>query len=134
MRRRNTERDDLSAEAQRLRGEIDRLVAALASGVESPTIAAVVGQREKRLNEVRARLEVLAVAPAVLDLEVRRLEKEAHGRLREFQALLTRNVVERSQGARSAVGRAATLRPCADKGRSPLPDFGSGDRWPTLHY
>lgn len=73
-----------------MRGEIDRLVAALASGVESPTIAAVVGQRDKRLGEVRARLEVLAVAPAVLDLEVRRLEKEARTRLRDFQGLLTR--------------------------------------------
>ncbi len=90
----NAERDELEAEAKRLRGELDRLVAALASGLESPTIAAVIGEREKRLTEVRARLEVLAVAPGVLDLEVRRLEKEARARLGDFQELLTRNVVE----------------------------------------
>jgi len=67
----NTERQELEAEAKRLRGEIDRLVAALASGVESTTIATVIGEREKRLNEVRARMEMIAVAPSVLDLEVR---------------------------------------------------------------
>lgn len=33
----NAERDELEAEAKRLRGEIDRLVAALASAIESPT-------------------------------------------------------------------------------------------------
>jgi len=77
-----------------MRGELDRLVAAVASGVESPTIAGVIGEREKRLAEVRARLEVIAVAPSVLDLEVRRLEKEARARLADFQALLGRNVAE----------------------------------------
>ena len=90
----NVERDELEAEAKRLRAELDRLVGALASGIESPTIAATVGQREKRLAEVRARLEVLAVAPGVLELEVRRLEKEARARLSDFRGLLTRNVVE----------------------------------------
>lgn len=90
----NAERDELEAEARRLRGELDRLVAALATGVESPTIAGVIGDREKRLVEVRARLEVIAVAPSVLDLEVRRLEKEARARLADFQGLLGRNVAE----------------------------------------
>jgi site-specific DNA recombinase len=90
----NTEHDELEAEAKRLRGEIDRLVAALASGAESVTIATVIGQREKRLTEVRARMEMIAVAPSVLDLEVRRLEKEARSRLVDFQTLLAGNVTE----------------------------------------
>lgn len=90
----NTERAELEKEAKKLRGEIDRLVAALASGVESTTIANVVAQREKRLNEVKARLEVLAVAPSVLDLEVRRLEKGARKRLGELRDLLETNVAE----------------------------------------
>ena len=90
----NAERDELEAEARRLRSELDRLVEALANGLESPTIGAVIGARERRLTEVRARLQMLAVAPGVLDLEVRRLEKEARARLREFQGLLTRNVIE----------------------------------------
>jgi site-specific DNA recombinase len=90
----HSERDDLEVEARRLRGEIDRLVAALADGVESPTIAGVIGEREKRLAEVQARLGVIAVAPSVLNLEVRRLEKEARARLADFQGLLGRNVAE----------------------------------------
>jgi hypothetical protein len=77
-----------------LRSELDRLVMALASGTDSPTITTAIGGREKRLTEVRARLEVIAVAPSVLDLEVRRLEKEARARLADFQALLTRNVAQ----------------------------------------
>ena len=62
----NAEREELETEAKRLRGEIDGLVGALASGVESPTIAGVIGEREKRLTEVRAHLEVIGVAPALL--------------------------------------------------------------------
>ena len=77
-----------------LRSELDRLVMALASGTDSPTITTAIGGREKRLTEVRARLEVIAVAPSVLDLEVRRLEKEARARLADFQALLSGNVAE----------------------------------------
>jgi site-specific DNA recombinase len=90
----NAEREELETEAKRLRGKIDRLVGALASGVESPTIAGVIGEREKRLAEVRARLEMIAVAPSVLDLEVRRLEREARTRLADLQGLLSRNVME----------------------------------------
>jgi site-specific DNA recombinase len=90
----NAEREELETEAKRLRGELDRLVMALASGVESPTIATAIGEREKRLSEVRARLEVIAVAPSVLDLEVRRLEREARTRLADFQTLLSGNVAE----------------------------------------
>jgi len=88
----NAERDELETESKRLRAEIDRLVGALASGVESATIATVIGQREKRLMEVKARLEVIAIAPSVLDLEVRRLEKEARARLKEFKKILSGNV------------------------------------------
>jgi hypothetical protein len=66
----HAERDELEIEAKRLRGEIDRLVVALTSGIESPTIASVIGERERHVSEVRARLEVISVAPSVLDLEV----------------------------------------------------------------
>ncbi len=43
----SAERGELEAEAKRLRSEIDRLVMALASGVESPTIATVIGARAR---------------------------------------------------------------------------------------
>ena len=49
----------------------------------TPT-ASRISASAKSLVEVRARLEVIAVAPAVLDLEVRRLEKEARTRRADF--------------------------------------------------
>jgi site-specific DNA recombinase len=90
----NAEREALEAEAKRLRTELDRLVMALAAGAESPTIGTAIAEREKRLAEVCARQELVAAAPAVLDLEVRRLEKEARARLGDFQKLLGHNVAE----------------------------------------
>jgi hypothetical protein len=82
------------AEARKLRTEIDRLVEAIANGTASPTMGKAVEQREARLSEVNARLDVLKTAPSVLDLEARRLEKEARRRLGDFQALLGRNPTE----------------------------------------
>ena len=87
----STEKAELESEARKLRTELDRLVTALASGTESPTIAKAVDERERRLTAVRARIEVLASAPSVLDLEVRRLEKEARKRLADLRGLLQRN-------------------------------------------
>jgi site-specific DNA recombinase len=106
----NAERDELEAEAKRLRAEIDRLVMALASGAESPTIASAVNDREKRLSDVRARLEVLQVAPAVLDLEVRRLEREARTRLSDLRGLLGRNVAEGRKTLESLLTGPLTFR------------------------
>jgi len=102
VRKRLTERRDqpgaevaeLEAEARALRGEIDRLVGALASGTESPTVAKAIDERERRLSEVRARLDAVRVAPAVIDLEVRRLEKEGRARLADLRGLFGRNPAE----------------------------------------
>jgi site-specific DNA recombinase len=90
----DTDAADLESEARRLRGEIDRLVGALAAGTESPSIAGAIGEREQRLAEVRARLGVLSAAPSVLGLEVRRLEREARTRLADLRGLLGRSPAE----------------------------------------
>ena len=65
-----------------------------ASGTELPTVAKAIDERERRLSEVRARLDVLAAAPSVIDLEVRRLEKEARAPLADLSGLLGRNPTE----------------------------------------
>lgn len=90
----NTERADLAAEARKLRAEIDRLVAAIAAGTASPTLGKAIEQREARLSEVNARLDVLSTAPGVIDFEVRRLEKEARTRLADLAGLIERNPTE----------------------------------------
>jgi hypothetical protein len=51
----------------------------------------MMGEREKRLTAAEARLAALQTAPAVLDLEVRRMEKEARRRIEEFAKVMTRN-------------------------------------------
>jgi site-specific DNA recombinase len=89
-----TELAELEGEGRRLRAEIDRLVDALAAGTVSPTIARSIDEREKRLSQVQARRDVLRTAPDVLDLEVRRLEREARARLADFRALLERKPTE----------------------------------------
>jgi site-specific DNA recombinase len=106
----NTELADLEAEARRLRSELDRLVNALASGVESPTIAKVIDEKEKRLTEVGARLAVLRAAPSVLDLEVRRLEKEARKRLGDLRGLLGRNPTDARRALEAIFAGPLTLQ------------------------
>ena len=107
----NAEAGELEAEARRLRGELDRLVSALAAGTASPTVAKAIDEREKRLSEVRARLDVLRVAPGVIDLEVRRLEKEARGRLADLRGLLGRNPTEARAALEALLGGPLTFAP-----------------------
>lgn len=90
----DSELTTLEAQVRTLRGELDRLVAALAAGTDSPTIVAAIAEREQRLRELRARIELVKAAPSVIDLEVRRLEKEARRRLGELRGLLGRNPKE----------------------------------------
>jgi site-specific DNA recombinase len=114
----STEAAELEAEARRLRAEIDRLVSALAAGTESPTVANAINQRETRLSQVRGRLDVLSAAPSVLDLEVRRLEKEARARLADLRGLLGRNPAEGRKALEALLAGPLTFAPVdADGGR-----------------
>jgi hypothetical protein len=51
-------------------------------------------KRNARLASLQARLTLLRTAPAALDLEVRRLEKEALVRLKDLRGLLGRSPEE----------------------------------------
>jgi len=65
------------------------------STTEAPTtLVRMMGEREKRLSTLEARLATLRTAPSVLDLEVRRMEREARKRLEDFTALMQRNPQE----------------------------------------
>ena len=88
----DTEAPELEAQAKKLRAEIERLGDAIVSTSEPPgALVRMMGEREKRLAGVEARFAALRTAPAVLDLEVRRMEKEARRRIEEFADLMTWN-------------------------------------------
>ena|SRR6478736_793051 len=88
----NAELPALQTEAERLRGEIGRLVAAIAAGGPQPqAIVEAVAERQERLSGLDARLKAAQAAPGAIDLEVRRLEREARGRIAELRTVLERN-------------------------------------------
>jgi site-specific DNA recombinase len=87
--------EDLRKQAGKLRGEITRLGEAIVSTTEPPhALVKMMGEREKSLAVLEARIATLQVAPSVLDLEVRRLEKEARGRIADLQGMASRKPEE----------------------------------------
>jgi DNA invertase Pin-like site-specific DNA recombinase len=93
-KRADTEGPALEAEARQLRAEVGRLAAAIARTDGSEALAGEVGAREARLRAIDAELRTLRTAPATVDLEHRRMEREARGRLGELGAVLAQNVAE----------------------------------------
>ncbi|WP_080682277.1 hypothetical protein [Sorangium cellulosum] len=64
-----------------------------------------IAERQDQLSALEARLRAAKAAPSALDLEVRRLEKEARQRLGDLRAMLERNPEE----ARKALETLETL-------------------------
>lgn len=90
-----TDAPELEREARKLRAELDRLVQALASTDEKPGVVVhAIADREKQLAALNARLVAIRTAPSVVELEVRRLEREARDRLRQFRRLFEENPAE----------------------------------------
>jgi hypothetical protein len=91
----NTERPEIDAQIQAAKIEIDRLGAALLSTDDKPqAIVKMIADREKRIGALEARLNAIRVAPSVLDLEVRRMEKEARSRINDLKAAMQRDPEE----------------------------------------
>jgi DNA invertase Pin-like site-specific DNA recombinase len=89
----DTETPALTQEAVQLRAEVGRLITTLTVSDDKPDVVMrAVGDRQRRLAEIDARLAVLRTAPTVLDMEARRMEEEARARLAEFSAMMHRNV------------------------------------------
>jgi site-specific DNA recombinase len=88
----NAEIPRLEERATTLRQELQKLAEALLATEEKPhTIVRLIAEREKALRDVQARLAAFSAAPGAVDLETRRLEREARRRLAELRALLGRN-------------------------------------------
>jgi site-specific DNA recombinase len=90
----------LEKQVAKITQELRRLTKALATTDDAPhAVLEEVRVREKARMELDARLQALRAAPGALELEVRRLEREARKRASEFRRLLRRNPDE----ARKAV-------------------------------
>lgn len=88
----------LQLEAERLRGEIGRLVEAIASGGPQPqALVEAVAERQERLSALDARLRAAQTAPEAISLEVRRLDLEARKRIDGLREALTHNPNEARQ-------------------------------------
>ncbi|KYF80925.1 hypothetical protein BE17_45555 [Sorangium cellulosum] len=72
------EAPELEAQIRTLRAELDWLGAALLATDEKPQVVVkMIAEGEKRVASLEARLTATRIAPSVLDLEVRRPEKQA---------------------------------------------------------
>ena len=90
----------LRQDADRLRGEIDRLVQALATSTDSPqAVVEAIASRQQRLTALEARLRAAQAAPEAISLQARRLEGEARRRVNDLSGMLDQNPDE----ARSAM-------------------------------
>lgn len=78
MRRAPDETENLSSEASKLKQEISRLAQALAqSSVELSSVITLLAEKEARLRQVETQLAVLTTSLGTIDLELRRMEKQA---------------------------------------------------------
>jgi chromosome segregation ATPase len=79
------EAEALEAQVAKLRREIGRLTEALASSDDQPdAIVQAISQRSTRLRQLEAQLATMEAAIGTVDLELRRLEKEATQRLQNL--------------------------------------------------
>lgn len=89
------ELDGLKREAAKLEAGISNLTDALAEGSAEPTaVLNAIGDREKKLTDLRAKIATRETAPDVIHLEVRRLERDARSRLDALRGLAAGNLTE----------------------------------------
>jgi site-specific DNA recombinase len=93
--RSNDEMPRLAKEVRRLEAEIETFTnALLATDAKPASIVRTIAEREEQLGHVKAQIAVAKTAPAVLDLEVRRMQEEARRRLGDFRRMLRTSPVE----------------------------------------
>jgi site-specific DNA recombinase len=85
----------LTAQIRKLRAEIDRLANSLLSTADPPaTLVRMISERESKLTDLQAQLATAKVAPDVIDLEARRLERLAREQVANFRELLAMDRAE----------------------------------------
>lgn len=94
-RRTDDELPAIEAEARKLRREVETLADAIATSETKPVaLVRRLDERERALRDLDARMRTARAAPGAIDLELRRLEREARERLRQIGDVLARNPAE----------------------------------------
>ena len=86
----------------------------------------MIAEREERLEMLEARLASIRTAPSVLDLEVRRLEKQARSRLEDFRELMGQNPDEARGALEALLHGPLRFTPVETPDREALPGRGRG--------
>lgn len=91
----DSEVPEIRAQIRGLKAEIDRLGRALAATDDAPAaVLKMIADREERVAALELRLLRIQGEPSVLNMEARRIEKEARKRLGDFAGLMERHPVE----------------------------------------
>lgn len=94
---------ELTGRIADLDDEIRRLTAAvLAAGASPAAIVSAIADRERQRDRLRGELEALRAAPGAIDLEMRRLERDARSRIDELREM-TRSSIQEARQALAAV-------------------------------
>lgn len=102
----------LERESRQLSTEIERLALGLAqSKTKSPAIVRAIDDRQGRLEALDARLRTAKAAPSAVNLEIRRLERDAKARLRELSGLFGRQPAESRKLVESVLRGPLTFKP-----------------------
>ena len=85
----------LDAEVAALRAEIENLVGVMAtSGDSSLALSRGLADREARLADLEARMRTAKTVPMAMDLQVRRVERDAKARMANLRGVLASNPAE----------------------------------------
>ena len=103
---------EIKKQIRSLKDEIDKLVDAITvSPIRPDSIIRRIAEREEQLKRLEARVEAMRATPAVLDMEVSCLEKEARRRLEELQELLDRNPQQARKAMETILAGPLAFRP-----------------------
>ncbi len=106
----------LVAEAEKLQVEIARLAEALVATDEKPhTLVRMMAERETKLAAIQGRLASMKAAPQVLDLESRRMEKEARARIQDCRAVMGRRGEAAKRALSALLDGKLAFKPLPDK-------------------
>lgn len=105
----------LEKQARKLRTEIDNLVSALSRTTNKPEpVLDAISERNQRLKELEARISASKIAPTTIELETRRMEKEAKARLDDLRLLLGRNPDEARKVVEAVLPEPLVFRPIGE--------------------
>lgn len=105
-----------SKQAAKLKAEIAKLGEALLATEDKPAvILKMIADRERQLAEVEARVEAARMAPDAIDMETRRLEKQAKEKLGDLRALLTGSPQEGRAALESLLDGPLVVTPVRDQ-------------------